>query len=293
MLGLYLFRSAGTTGHVFTVSAASARSRGVGWSGWIGPRTLLAVIPTIPQMIYFSQEVYSKDRQLARVSGCVQVMLQPEVVRNTFDFTVNRFRGSYDANWQADLNAVIVEQTLSPIRETARRLTLVEAVLAQAEFEISLQRAIAGSGGVLESRGITVAACNITQVAPANADLAEAVGAAEREGILTEADTARSRRRQEAAANERGLKQYEAETQLKLEEARAALVEMKGENDVAAAGFEARAIEARMAPLTAIKPGSSMAAALILSAEKGALSNVALTTDLLTVLNGTQRQSAS
>ncbi len=286
MLGLYLFRSAGTTGQVFTISGKTPRNRGIGWSGWIGPTTVLAVVPTIPQVIHFSQEVYTQDRQMVRVTGNVQVQLQPEVVRSVFDFTVNRYKGNYEANWQADLQSILVEQTLSPIREAARVRTLADAVVSQAQFEALLQAAIAAQGGVLANRGIQVTNCSISQVAPAHSDLAEAVGAVEREKLLAEADSARSRRRQEAAANERSLKQYEAETRLKLEEARAALVAQQGENDVAAAGYEARATDTRLAPMAAMQPASSMAAALILSAEKGALSNVSLTTDLLTILNG-------
>lgn len=284
MLGISLFRSAGATGYVITRSGSASKNRGVGWSGLIGPTTTVAVVPTTPRIIPFSVEVYTRDKQQIRVTGNVQALLEPKAVANTFDFTVDRFNGHYIVPWQPDLQAIIAEQVLGPIRITAAGVTIVEAVTSQALFEQNLQASIANQESSLVSRGIRVSNCSVAVIEPSNGDVRRAIGAEELQALLIRADSALHGRQAKAAENSRELQQYEAQTKLELEKAREELVRQQGENQVRAAEAEAKATEARLEPLTAIDQSRAMAVALLLAAQAGSLTNLSLTTELLALL---------
>ncbi|HSI21177.1 MAG TPA: SPFH domain-containing protein [Verrucomicrobiae bacterium] len=286
MLGISMFRYAGATGHVFTRSGGSFANRGIGWGGLIGPTTTVAVVPTTSQIVHFSLEVHTSDKQQVRVTGSVQVQLEPVSASKAFDFTVNPRNGQYEQAWQPDLQAIVTEQVLGPIRKTAANLDVASAVSSQFVFETDLQEHMNKGNSALASKGIAVSNCSVAVVTPVNTEVGKALGASEREKLLMTADMALHERRSQSATNERALKEYEAATKLALEEKRAELVTKQGENRVAEAKSEAEANEIRLKPLTDMNPSQAMAAALLTAAEKGSLNNVSLTTDLLAVLRG-------
>ena len=49
-----LFRSAGATGHVFFLKNGRTRDMGLAYSGFIGPMTTVAIVPTTPQILNFA-----------------------------------------------------------------------------------------------------------------------------------------------------------------------------------------------------------------------------------------------
>ena len=280
-----MFRSAGATGHVLTRSGGKTQSRGLGWSGIIGPTTIIAVVPTTTQLIPFSVDAYGLDQLVVRVTGSSQGTLDPNKVQSTFDFTVDRFTGSYDQQWATGLQALITEQVLGPIRKSAEGMDVATAVKSQAAFAEALQAQLSQSKSLTE-KGINVTASSVGTVDAANSDVAKAIGAEQRERLLTGADAATHKRRIKAAENARAVQTYEAETKLKLEQANANLISQQGKNKIEVAKAEAEATELRLRPLTAMNPATTMAAALMTAAEKGNLGNVSLTTDLLALLRG-------
>ncbi len=289
MFGISLFHSAGATGHVFTLSRGTFQDRGIGWSGLIGPMTAVAVVPTIAQVINFSVEAYTQDRQQITVSGSIQARLNGQDAKNSFDFTVDKHSGGYRSRWEALLQQSIVEQILGPIRTQALKLDISTAVTSQPQFEEAIRQAIADKTNPLVARGVTIESCSVSTVEPSDDEVSEAIGSKEREDLLSAADTARHERRSKAANHERDIRTFEAETNLKLEMDRSKLVAEQGKNMVALAKSEAEATQARLEPLTNIDPGKLMAAALMVAAEKGKLGSLNLTTELLAAVTATEK----
>ncbi|MEK7201926.1 MAG: SPFH domain-containing protein [Patescibacteria group bacterium] len=290
MFGITLFHAAGATGHVFTLSRGTFQDRGIGWGGLIGPMTTVAVVPTIAQVVNFSVEAYSRDKQQITVSGCIQARLNGQVAKSTFDFTVDNHSGGYRSRWEALLQQSMIDQVLGPIRTQALELDISTAVTSQPQFEETIRRAIAGETNSLVARGVTIESCSVSTVEPSDDEVNEAIGSEEREGLLSAADTARHERRLKAADNERRVRAFEAETNLKLEVDRSMFVAEQGKNMVALAGSEAEATELRLKPMIDIDSGKLMAASLMVAAKEGKLGSVALTTELLAAVTSNGRK---
>jgi hypothetical protein len=278
-----LFRGAGATGRVFAIAGGRRHDRGLGWSGFIGPLTAVAVLPTTPQIVNFAIQAYARDQQILTVNGSLQVSLTPEAL-NTFDFTVDRNTGGYVANWTSGLKTIVTEHLLGPIRAKAREFDVVTAVTSQNEFEAAVQAAATSGASPLPSQGIQVVSCSVNLIEPDDDEIAEAIGAAERQRMLIEADAALHARRLKAATNDRAVKQYEGETERTLELERSELVRMQGANNIAQAEADAAATRIRLEPLAALQPQQVLAAGLMEAARSGRLGSIALTTELLTAI---------
>src|SRR5579862_5056405 len=122
-----LFRAAGATGHVFTLSHGRFHDKGIGWSGYIWPWTTVAVVPAVPQIVSFSVSAYTRDKQKIVVKGQVQAMLIAGEAKNFFDFTVDARTGGYHAKWDTLLQSAIIEAILTPIRDQALKLDVSSA----------------------------------------------------------------------------------------------------------------------------------------------------------------------
>lgn len=283
-----LFRSAGATGHVFTLSRGRSRDRGVGWSGWIGPATTVAVVPTVTQVINFSAEAYTSDNQSVLVSGAVQIRFAPAIAKEAFDFAVDPRNGGYQSEWETLLQESIAKTVLNPIRLNAAKCRITEAVTAQVSFETAVDEAIAGATNSLAVRGVKVEGCSVSLVRPTDLKVGGAIGATEREALLSQADNALHNRQLKAAQNNREVRTYDAETALALENERAKLVASQNENLIATAEAEAKATDVRLKPLANIPPPQLLAEALMRAAENGGLGQVVITTELLTHLSQTK-----
>ena len=71
------FRGARATGHVFFLNRGRARNKGLAFSGYVGPMTTVAVVPTTPQILDFSVQARTQDKQTIIVTGNVKVALVP------------------------------------------------------------------------------------------------------------------------------------------------------------------------------------------------------------------------
>jgi hypothetical protein len=280
-----LFRAAGATGYVFTLSHGRFHDKGIGWSGYIWPGTTVAVVPAIPQIVSFVITAYTRDKQKIVVRGQVQALLIADVAKNFFDFTVDRRTGGYHAKWDTLLQSAIIEAILTPIRDQALKLDVSSAITSQPLFESAVAESLASGKSVLATRGVRIETCSITLAEPADTDVSAAIGSKEREDLLSAADTARHERRLKAVENDRAIKTFEAETSLKLEQEKGKLVEEEGKNQIAAASSEAEATRISLEPLTNTEAGQLMAASLMVAAREGKLGSIAITTELLAAVN--------
>ena len=135
MLGFKLFRGAGATGYVFFRKGGELIDKGLAYSGLISPWTIVALVPTTPQIFNFSVDALTQDRQRLTVSGSLTLKLAPAAVVNAFDFTVDPNRGGFTGNWMQVLNALVTERVVSAVSQKVRTFDVAAAIVAMSEIE--------------------------------------------------------------------------------------------------------------------------------------------------------------
>ncbi len=284
MLFIRLFRRAGTTGHVFFLKNGATEDKGLAYSGFIGPKTAVAVVPTTSQILDFSVETRTADKQAVTVTGNLKVALSPAEAVAKFDFTVNTADGAYLSPWEQMLRAVVIEHVLAPIHETAKTLTVEAAMSAHARFETAITAALSAAT-VLAQKGISIESCSTMKIEPRDNEVTASIGSKERQAMLTASDLALHTRRLKASDNDRAVKTFESQTALKLEEERAKLVAQQSENKQQEAEADAKATKTRLSALEGASGGKVLGAAIMKMAETGRVGNLSIVPELLTALN--------
>jgi hypothetical protein len=279
MLFIRLFRSAGATGHVFLLRNGRIRNKGPAYSGFIGPMTTVAVVPTTPQILSFAIEAQSKDKQKAVVQGSLTAILTPATAISRFDFTVNPWDGSYVSHWDQIVRARVIELVLRAVLDKVKDLEVEEATRSQKAVEEAVTAALGRNA--FQEDGITIKSCSIPKIQPGDDEVQKAIGAKERQTMLTEADKALHDRRLKAAENERAIKQYEADTQLELEKKQGVLLDEQAKNKKKEAESDAAATAIRLAPLQGVESGKLLGAAVMDAAKSGRLGSLAITSEFL------------
>lgn len=286
-----LFRNAGATGHVFCLRNGVTTNKGIAYSGLIGPMTTVAVVPTTPIILDFTVEARTKDKQNLKVTGNLKTRLTPAEAVSKFDFTVDTASGAHENDWERDVRAIVVEQVLGPIHEKARELAVETATQSHKEFEEAVIAAMGGADSSLKAKGIVVESCSIAKVT-SDDDVEKAIGATEKQAMLTEADRALHDRRLKAVENDRGIKTYEAETALKLEQDRAKIVKTQGENKLLEAKVDAEATKTRLAAYEQADAGKVFGVALMKMAEGNRIGTLNVGPELLAALQNTNGNGA-
>ncbi len=274
-----LFHSAGATGHVFFLKNGRTTNKGLAYSGFIGPQTTVAVVPTTPQILNFAIDAQTKDKQRVVVQGSLTATLIPETAIATFDFTVNSKDGSYTSQWEQVLNAKVIERVLRAVLGKVQDLNVEEATRSQKDVEDAVTAALGEKA--FSADGITVNSCSVPLIEPADEEVGRAIGAPERQTMLTKADHALHERRLKAAADERAVQQYEADTRLELEKKQGALLDEQAKNKEKEAAADAKATEIRLAPLANVETGKLLGAAIMDAAKTGQLGSLAITSEFL------------
>lgn len=283
MLFLKLFRSAGATGHVFFLNKGEITNKGLAYSGLVSPWTIVAVVPTTPQIFNFSVDALTKDKQQVTVSGSLTLSLDPSAVVRKFDFTVDTSRGGFTGNWNQVLNTLVNERIVRAMNEKVRTYKVADVILAMNELEAAVMGEFVAD--TPELNGVIVTSCSIPSI-EADEEIGETLGATEREAMLAAADKARHDRRIKAVENDRAVKELEAQTALGLEKDRAKLVAEKGKNQENEAKADAKATEIRMGALKDVEAGVLLGAALFAAADKGKLGSIAITSEFLAAAKG-------
>ncbi|MDO8518159.1 MAG: SPFH domain-containing protein [bacterium] len=274
-----LFRSAGATGHVFFLKNGRIADKGLAYSGFIGPKTTVAVVPTTAQVLNFAIDAQTKDKQNVVVQGSLTATLTPSTAVSKFDFTVNAKDGGYSSQWNQVLHARVIERVLRAVLDKVKNLDVEEATRSQKEVEDAVTTALGNNA--FEGDGITINSCSIPKIEPGDEDVENAIGATERQAMLTDADKALHDRRLKAAANERAVKEYEAGTKLELEKKQGILLVEQALNKEKEANADAKATEIRLAPLENVEAGKLLGAAIMDAAKTGRLGSLAITSEFL------------
>lgn len=278
-----LFRGASATGHVFFLKNGKTYDKGLAYSGFIGPKTIVAVVPTTPQILNFAVEARTQDKQTVTVTGSISVKLSPALAVTKLDFTVNK-TGGYLNPWQQMLQELVLKEVIAPIHDKARTLGVELAASSHKGFEEAIQVKVGGNESQLPKNGILFESCSVTEVAPNDEEVTEAIGSKERQEMLAGKDAALHERRIKAAQNDRGVRAYEAQTAQTLEQERTKLLGIQGENKKQEATADAEATKIRLAPLAEAEPGKILGAALLKMAEGGRIGNLAIGPELLAAL---------
>lgn len=277
-----LFRSAGATGHVFFLKNGRIADKGLAYSGFIGLKTTVAVVPTTPQILNFAIDAQTKDKQNVVVRGSLTATLTPETAVSKFDFTVEPKNGGYLSNWVPVLNAKVVERVVRAVLDKVKYLDVEEATRSQKLVEDAVTAAL-GSNTFWDD-GITIGSCSIPKIEPADEEVEGAIGANERQTMLTNADKALHDRRLKAAENERAVKEYEAGTRLELEKKQGILLEEQAKNRKMEAETDAEATKIRLEPLKDVESGKLLGAAIMDLAKSGRLGSLAITSEFLAAM---------
>ena len=283
MLFIRLFRSAGATGHVFFFKNGKMIDKGLAFSGFIGPKTTVAVVPTTPQILNFAIVAQTKDKQRVTVSGNITASLIPAITTRKFDFTV-AVAGGYQGDWLKTVTALVVERAVRAVHAKLRDLNVEDATRSQKEVEDAIMAELGGDNLAID--GISVTSCSIPKIDPDN-EVAAAIGANERQTMLATADMALHDRRLKAAGNDRAVRAFEAETELKLEEERAKLIDEQNKNKEKEAEGDAKAAELRYAPLKSLDAGKLLGAALIEGLKQDRIGTIVFGPELLGALQQT------
>lgn len=289
-----LFSSAGATGHVFLLRKGRVSNKGLAYSGFIGPKTTVAVVPTTSQILNFAIDAQTKDKQNVVTSGNLTVTLSPEQAVSKFDFTVSPDNGGYKGNWEKILNAKVIERVLRAVLDTVKDLDIEDATRSQKEVEDGVTEAL-DSNDTFSDYGITIDSCSIPKIKPRDEEVEDSIGAKERQAMLSEADEALHDRRMNAAGNDRTLgefesvtererEEYEADTALGLEKKQSDLIEEQAKNKQREAEIDAKATKTRLEPMQEIEPGNLVGASIMEAAKSGRLGNLAITSEFLAAL---------
>jgi SPFH domain / Band 7 family len=284
MLYFKLFHGARATGHVFFLRGGRTRNKGLAFSGFLGPMTTVAVVPTTPQILDFSVQARTQDKQTIVVTGNLKVALVPATAVSKFDFTVNIKDGSYLGPWEQSLRAIVIEPVLGPVRDKAKEMGVETAIQAHREFEDAIKSRISERGNPLAGNGVNVESCSIAKVDASDKEVDASIGANQRQDMLAQADKALHERRLKAAENERAVLAYEAATKLTLEQDRAKLVEEEGKNEVKTAENDARAADIRLLPFKGADAGKVLGAALMEMAKNGRIGSLSVVPELFAAL---------
>jgi regulator of protease activity HflC (stomatin/prohibitin superfamily) len=286
------FKSAGPNDFVAFTRAGRERKTGRGLAGFLLPGTSVVVVPLGVKTVNFAVSERTKDNQLVEVTGEL-VVVNTADMRKYFDFSVEPENGMYRNDPTVAIEDQVRIAVRTPIRAMLASMT-VEAVGAEVgKISETLNAAVADENSDLMQRlkryAIKVESVSVKSAEPADEDLSEALGAREREEMLTAMDDAIADRRRRAAEKDRDIRKYEEETALKLAEDQAERVAQEGRNKVATAEAEAAAAAKLLEPYGEVDPGKMLALSLMEAAKRG-LRSVSIDPGLLAAIKGAARE---
>jgi hypothetical protein len=276
-----MFGGAGATGHVFLLKSGTRQDVGLAYSGLIGPWTTPAVVPTTTQILDFSIPTRTKDEQAVVITGNIKITLDPGKAIDKFDFTVTT-TGNYTSEWQPALQATITEKVLGPTHDEAKNFDVKIATKSHKKFEDAIMSVLKDSS--LVAKGINVESCSIANITAVDSAISGAIGAKEKEELLTGADKARHDRQMKASENSRAVRAYDAETELNLAKDKEKLIEQESKNTEAEAKAKAAATKIELDVTKEIEPVKLLGIALLNFSKEGSVNTLNIDPALIATL---------
>src|SRR5512135_1796656 len=270
------------TEYVLLYSGGKLRRSGVGLSFYyIVPTTSIASIPigTIDSQFILNET--SGNFQAVTVQGQLTYRINdPRAIASILNYTIQPKSRAYKSNDPEKLAPRIVNEVQAQVRSELLKMTL-EAALKQSAGSAANVLAKIKAAEVLKSIGVEVLALYIIAIKP-TPEMAKALEAEYREGLLVKADQAIYNRRAIAVEQERRIKENELSTAVALEEKRRELVDLQGQNSLQQADYEAQATAKRFEPYNNLDPRMLTALSLKEMAENaGKIGNLTITPGIL------------
>jgi regulator of protease activity HflC (stomatin/prohibitin superfamily) len=265
---------ASTNGHIFR--------RGAGQAFWYWPvSTSIVLVPisTVDAPFVFNET--TSNFQAVTLQGQITYRItEPEIISQQMNFTINPRTRRYRSDDPDKLNQRIVNIIQMYTRKELQQLALEEALHSSESLARNVLSALQAEQG-LATMGIECTSLFYTSI-KATPEMTKALEAEYREALQKRADQAIYSRRADAVEQERKIKQNELATSTMLEQRRQELVNLKGENELKEAEFEAEATRIRLIPHQQLEARLILALAirdLANNAQK--IGNLTITTEIL------------
>ncbi len=273
------------TEFVMLYSRGQLRRSGVGLSFYyLVPDTSIMSIPTGTIDAQFILNETTGNFQAVTVQGQLTYRINdPKAIASILNYTIQPKTRAYKSSDPEKVAQRIVNEVQAQARFELQKLSLEDALKQSAEIAANVLAKIKNAG-VLKSIGVDVLALYITAIKP-TPEMAKALEAEYREGLLVKADQAIYNRRAIAVEQERRIKENELSTAVTLEEKRRELVDLQGKNNLQQADYEAQATAKRFEPFKVLDPRMLTALSLKEMAENAAkIGNLNITPDILAAL---------
>lgn len=238
-MGIGYFRAEPTEhARISAKGKASKEGKGIG-RFYLSARDSIELVrtTTIDQPVSFP-EVTADKQQVTLQGGFLYRVKDPDKVFSRYDFSIDPRTKAYRSEDPVKLPEHILEVARTHARQIVQQTKLEDLLtmndgLSRQVFEKIQQSPIV-------EWGIEVGMLYFSNIAP-QPEIARALGATYREGLLKQADRATYDRRAEAVTQERTIKENELKNSIDLEEKRKELVKLEGDNTMARAKYQADA----------------------------------------------------
>ena len=281
MLGINYFK-AEPTEFVRINVGGSVKKEGTGISKIYLPfRTTFELVSMTSQDQPFSFKELTYDKQEVGVQGgFVYVISKPEIVLETYNFSIN----PKTKNYLKDDNVKLPEHILQIVRTKARSIVKdnpLEKLLVMSDtLSKEVYSELKGSD-VIKNLGVDMKMLYFDYILP-KPEISKALEAEYRESLLQKADKAIYARRAFAVEKERTIQENELKTKIELEEQRSNLVDLEGANLRKESDFKTEAIKKEIKIYSEIDPRTLAALGLYnLGKDAKRIENLMITPELM------------
>ncbi|MBI2574955.1 hypothetical protein HYV82_03650 [Candidatus Woesearchaeota archaeon] len=245
--------------------------------------TSIELVPVnVAEKPFDFREMSANKQEVILQGGFLYRIAEPRKVLGEYNFAIDPGTRDYLSEDPEKLPDHVLEIARANARRCIQEKTLEELLGMSEELSEHVMGALNASP-VVKGLGISVMAVYFS--APqAQPDIAKALGAEYREGLLKLADAATYGRRAAAVEQDRIIKRAELKTEHDLERGRKQLIELQGGNATKKAEYEAAAARLGLAPFDAHTPAKLAALALYELGRRGNVGNLTITTELLAAL---------
>ncbi|MDP6583261.1 MAG: SPFH domain-containing protein, partial [Anaerolineales bacterium] len=225
-------------------------------------------------------ETTSDQQPVSVQGGFVYRVSDPKAACGHYDFTVDPMTGQAMGDGVEKLTEFLTQSMQSAARSTIQSNPL-EGVIAMHDSLADTIYDRVGSSDHIGTMGVTVDTVYVSALTP-DPEIRQALEAPYREGLLQQADEAVYARRALAVEQERAIKDNELTTQIGLEERRAELVQLEGDNTLREADFRAQAATKELAAYDSLDAATLTAYALVqIGQGDGRIGSLNITNELL------------
>lgn len=235
------------------------KKEGQGIAGFYLPfRTTIELVSVaLTDQGFVFTETTNDKQELTLQGGFIYRITDPGKTLGVYNFAIDPKTKQYLTEDPVKLP----EQVLQLIRANARRIVQEKPLEELLVMSDELSTTVAQDMPNLADLGVEVRVLYFAAIQP-TPEIAKALGAEYREGLLQKADKAMYERRATAVQQEKAIQENELKNKTELEQQRAQLVELQGKNTMQEAQYKADAAKLEMGVFAEMSPETIRAHAL-------------------------------